>query len=573
LTEELIMKNVLAVVVSLIVLLASCSDRKPNQAIGSFIDSLMNASFKPNAPGAVVLVAKDGVPIFRKAYGLANLELNVPTKPEHVFAIGSMTKQFTAVCMLQLVQQGKVSLQDDIRKYLQGYNTHGRVITIENLLTHTSGIPSVDLHPEFEQRKALEQSQEEMLAFVMKDPLLFEPGSDYSYNDFGYYLAGLIIERVSGMRYSEYLQKNIFQPSGMKSSTTGTRENTIPLFVTGYRSVGGSVYRPGAYFNWKWFRGMGDILTSVDDMLQWDESLYTDKLVRRDLLEKAWSSFVLTDGRKTNYGYGWGLSKIQDMEMIYHAGTTRDFGSCAVRIPSQHIFAVVLTNNGSGYGAVVSAAQQTALRLAGKLMTEPSVRSLSTAQLSEYVGVYEMRHVWGGMLILSNWGHDKIYRYLTLQDTILSSQWGGGSKTALLNVSRDLFVLKRSNNYIRFQRDNNGRISVLESYSDPFTYSPIRTERRTDLPLPKAKVPISLDAKTLKSYAGKYIFGIDFSRRVRVEGSHIYADGIGEIFPESPTRFFSKTSGATVEFIKNSKGAVTSSFWTWLVRYEAKKVE
>jgi CubicO group peptidase (beta-lactamase class C family) len=565
------MKNTLAIFAVLIMLLASCSDRKPDQAIGSFIDSLMNASFTPNRPGAVILVAKDGVPIFRKAYGLANVELNVPNKPEYIFAIASMTKQFTAVCILQLVQQGKLSLQDDIRKYLPEFNTHGRLITIEHLLTHTSGIPNSEAKSGYERRKALEQSNEEMFAFVMNDPLLFEPASDCSYNDFGYFLAGLIVERASGMKYGEYLQKNIFQPSGMKSSTTGTRERAIPLFVTGYRSAGKSAYRPGEYFSWKWYQGLGDIITSVDDMLRWDEALYTDKLVRRDLLEKAWSSFVLTDGRKTNYGYGWWISEYQNLEMIWHLGGTGDFGSCAVRIPSQHIFAVVLTNNGSGYGAAISAAQQTALRLAGKLMTEPSVRSLSTGQLSEYVGVYEMRHA--GLFILSNWGPDKIYRYLTLQDTILSSQWGGGSKTALLNVSKDLFVLERSNDYIRFQRDNSGRISALESYSDPFTMSPIRTERRTDLPLPKDKVPISLDEKTLKSYAGKYSFGIDISRRVRVEGAHLYADGIGEIFPESPTRFFSKTSGATVEFIKNSKGAVTGSVVNRWGRYEGKKIE
>jgi len=565
------MKNVVAVFAALIVLFASCSDRKPDQAIGSYIDSVMNASFKPNAPGAVILVAKDGVPLFRKAYGLANVELNVPNKPEYVFAIASMTKQFTAVCMLQLVQQGKLSLQDDIRKYLPEFNTHRRLITIEHLLTHTSGIPNSEAKPGYDQRMVLEQSQEEMFAFVMNDPLLFEPGSDCSYNDFGYYLAGLIVERASGMRYNEYLQKNIFQPSGMKSSTTGTREQTIPLFVTGYRSVGDSAYRPGAYFSWKWDQGMGDILTSVDDMLMWDEALYTDKLVRRDLLEKAWTSFVLKDGRKTNYGYGWFVSTYQNLEMIGHVGGLSGFGSCAVRIPSQHIFVVVLTNNSSRYGAAESIAQQTALKFAGTIVTAPPVHSLSQEELNEYSGVYEKRHT--NMFILSNWGGDKFYRYLTVQDTILFSQWGAGSKATLMNVSKDLFVSKGSHNYIRFQRDNNGRITALESYSEPFMLSPIRTEKRTDLPLPKEKVPISLDEKTLKSYAGKYIFGIDISRRVRVEGSHLYADDIGEIFPESPTRFFSKRSGATIEFTKNSKGAVTGSIWNRWGRHEAKKVE
>jgi CubicO group peptidase (beta-lactamase class C family) len=562
------MKNTLAIFVVLIVFLDSCTDRKPDQAIGSYIDSVMTASFKPNAPGAVILVAKDGVPVFRKAYGLANVELNIPNKPEYVFAIASMTKQFTAVCVLQLVQQGKLSLQDDIRKYLPEFNTHGRLVTIEHLLTHTSGIPNWEGKPEYDQRQALEQSQEEMLAFIMNDPLLFEPGSDFSYNDSGYYLAGLIVERVSGMRYNDYLQKNIFQPCGMKSSTTATREQTIPLLVAGYSSAGDSLFRPAEYFSWKWNRGLGDILTSVDDMLKWDEALYTEKLVRRDLLEKAWSSFVLTDGRKTNYGYAWVLSKYQDLEMILHAGAMAGFASFAVRIPSQHILVVVLSNNAGG--AAFSSVARVVLRVAGKSLSKPSPRSLTREQLSEYPGVYEIS---GGWMIPSNFSRDKFYRYLTVHDTLLYSKWRGGWKTALMNVAKDLFVLKGSNAYLRFQRDNNGRITALENYSEPVQWGPIQTERRTDLPLPKEKVPISLDEKTLKSYAGKYNFGIDNSKRIRAEGSHVYAEDIGEIFPESPTRFFSKTSGATIEFTKNSKGAVTASFWTRYGRHEAKKVE
>lgn len=565
------MKNVLVVFVTLVVLMASCSDRKPDQAIESYIDSVMNASFKPNAPGAVVLVAKDGVPIFRKAYGLANVELNVPNKPEYIFAIASMTKQFTAVCILQLVQQGKLSLQDDIRKYLPEFNTQGCLITIEHLLTHTSGIPNSEAKPEFDQRKALEQSQEEMLAFIMNDPLLFEPGSDFSYNDSGYYLAGLIVERVSGLSCKEYLKKNIFQPSGMKSSTIATREQAIPMFVTGYSAASDTVFRPAEYFSWKWNQGLGDILTSVDDMLKWDEALYTDKLVRRDLMEKAWSSYVLKDGRKTNYGYGWVLAKYQDLQMVLHAGGMPGFASFAVRIPSQHIFVVVLTNTSDGPAG--SPTLRIALRLAGKTLTRPPIHSLTREQLSEYAGVYEMRHSGRGWMILSNFSHDKFYRYITVRDTLLYSEWRGGWKTALMNVAKDIFILKGSIDYMRFQRDSNGRITALEMDSEPVQWGPGQTDRRTDFPLPKEKVPISLDEKTLKSYAGKYNFGIDNSRSVRVEGSHVYADDIGEIFPESPTRFFSKTSGETVEFTKNSKGVVTGSLWNRWGRHEAKKIE
>jgi hypothetical protein len=257
--------------------------------------------------------------------------------------------------------------------------------------------------------------------------------------------------------------------------------------------------------------------------------------------------------------------------MISHPGGISGFGSYAIRIPSHHIFVVALTNNSSGYSAVVSAARQIALKLAGKVLAKPATRSLSRAQLSEYAGVYEKRH--SMMQILSNSKRDKVYRYLTVQDSLLFSQWGGGRKSTLLNVGEDRFVFKGTDSYIRFRRDNNGKINALEGYYDPFAWGPVRSERRTDLPLPKEKVAISLDGKILKSYAGKYNLGIDNSRRIRVDGLHVYADGIGEIFPESQTRFFSKVSGATIEFIMNSKGAVTSSLWTSLGTYEGKKIE
>lgn len=565
------MKSTLVFLAALSVMICACSDRQSDQATVSYIDSLMNAAFKPNAPGAVMLVAKDGVPIFRKAYGLANVELSVPNKPEYVFAIASMTKQFTAVCMLQLVQQGKLSLQDDIRKYLPEYNTHGRLITIEHLLTHTSGIPNTEMKPDYVQREVAEPSLEEMFGYIMNDPLLFEPGSDCSYNDFGYWLAGLIAERVSGMKLSEYLQKNIFQPSGMKSSTVGTRERTIPMSSTGYSPAGDTLFRPAEYFNWKWDFGLGDILTSVDDMLKWDEALYTDKLVRRDLLEKAWTSYVLSNGLKTNYGYGWAILQYQDPKIIGHAGGIPGFCSIAIRIPSQHLFVVVLSNNYAKYSAALSVAQQAVTKLIGLEVKRPSVRGLSRQELNEYSGVYEKLHT--GMRILSNMSPDKFYRYLTVQDSLLFSEWRGGQKTALLNVGKDLLVLKGSTSYLRFKRDDKGRIASLESYSEPWQSGPIRTEKRTDLPLPKAKVPISLDEKILKSYAGKYNFAGDNSMRIRVDGSRLYAERVGEIFPESQTRFFSKVSGGTIEFTRNSKGAVTGLVLTRVGSSKARKVE
>jgi CubicO group peptidase (beta-lactamase class C family) len=559
-----------AVLAALLVILSGCSSEKLDPAIASYIDSLMNVSFKPGQPGAVILVARDGIPIFRKAYGRANVELGVPNTPENVFAIGSMTKQFTAVCILQLVRKGKVSLQDDIRKYLPHYNTQGRVITIEHLLTHANGIPNITDGPDFGQREVVEPSLDELLGCVTSDSLLFEPGSDCGYNDYGYTLAGLIIEQVSGLSYGEYVQKNIFEPLGMKSSTSATRERSIPLFVSGYSSAGDTVFRPAEYFSWRWDLGMGDIVTCVDDMLKWDEALYTDKLLSQDLLKKAWSSYVLTDGRKTNYGYGWAVSQYQDVQMIWHTGGIQGFRSTSIRIPSQHLFVIAMSNNGST-NAVISCARDIALRVTGKPLVTPSFQHLTPEQLNDYSGVYETR--FSGLHMLANQTRNKVYRYVTVQDTLLVAQRTGAGRITLLNVGGDLFMFEGSKTYARFHRGNNLKIMSMEVYADPWLWGPTRFETRTELPLPKVKVPVVLDEKILKAYIGKYTFSGDDFVKIRVDSLRIYMDTIGEIFPESETHFFSRTLDETIEFIKNSKGSVTGLIWTQLGSAHAKKID
>jgi hypothetical protein len=343
----------------------------------------------------------------------------------------------------------------------------------------------------------------------------------------------------------------------------------IPLLVTGYSSAEDNSFRPAEYYQWGWDIGMGDILTTVDDMLKWDEALYTEKLVKRDLLEKAWSSYVLADGRKANYGYGWWVSQYQGLQIIEHGGGISGFRSESVRIPTQHIFVVVLSNNEPAN--IYTCGILIGLRVAGKTLAPPPAQTVSSAELKEYTGVYDMLHYF--ILSTKDITREKLFRKIMMQDTALITQRSGGGKTPLLSVGKDLFVAKGSSTYFRFRRDNNGRISALESYSEPVAYGPVQIAPKTDLPLPKEKVPISLDEKTLKAFAGRYNLGGEHSVRVRVEGSRVFMEGIGEILPESGTRFFAKDADVTIEFLKNLKGVVTGVVYDRAWRYEGKKVE
>ena len=206
------------------------------------MDRVLAAAYKPGEAGAAVIVVKDGQTLFRKGYGMANLELSVPVRPEMVFRLGSITKQFTAAAILMLAQQGKLAVTDDVTRFLPDYPSGGRKVTIDHLLTHTSGIKSYTGMPEFWKTQGQDASVSEMIDFFKKEPFEFEPGEKWNYNNSGYFLLGAIIEKVSGQPYGEFVLKNIFLPLGMTHSFYGDNEPVIAGRVSGY---GGGRRRAG----------------------------------------------------------------------------------------------------------------------------------------------------------------------------------------------------------------------------------------------------------------------------------------------------------------------------------------
>ncbi|MBN2480333.1 MAG: serine hydrolase [Bacteroidales bacterium] len=540
-----------------------------------YIDSLMNRYYAWNEPGAVILVAQEGKTLIRRAYGLANLELHVQNRPEYVFPIGSLTKQFTAISVLQLAQEGKLFLQDDIRQYLPWYNTHGRVITIDHLLSHTSGIISYSEKEGFINKIMIPHSKYEVAQFFMNDSLLFEPGSDWSYSNSGYFLAGLIVEEVTGMTLGEFMQKNIFGPLQMTNTSIATHQRLVPLSVTGYSHLGNDDYRKAAYFNWTWLFAAADIISTVDDLLKWDEALYGERILRKEWLEKAWSSYILSNGQKTKYGYGFSTNIYNGLDLIAHGGGVYGFMSYAVRIPSRQIFVIILSNKTLN---PANLAYQIALRIAGEPLTSIRIRQYPEQDFqdpNDFVGVYEIRRL--GTRMARNYGNKKMYRYITLRNDTLFSQITGDSKFPLLPVSKDLYSIGYSNILIQFNRGYEEGIHSLEVISEPLNYGPMQIEFKTSLPLPAEKSYITLDKAILERYTGNYDFGDGDFIVVSVMGNRIFIEYSGgnkeEIFAESDTRFFLKSVDITFEFIINQAGMVNGLIMDQISRYEAKKID
>ena len=205
------------------------------QTFEAKIDSILSLKYKSMTPGAVFMIAKDNKIIFKKAFGLANIELNAPVKPESVFEIGSMTKQFTAITILMLMEKGKLNLNDEITKYIPDYPTNGKKITIHHLLTHTSGIKSYTSMKALNDIASKDLTPIELIDFFKNEPMDFNPGDKFKYNNSGYIILGHIIESITGQSYASFIEEHLFKKLGMTSSLFASHRKVIKNRAYGYQ--------------------------------------------------------------------------------------------------------------------------------------------------------------------------------------------------------------------------------------------------------------------------------------------------------------------------------------------------
>ena len=360
-----------------------------NTPLAQSIDALLSPVFQPADPGAAVIVTQKGRTVFRKGYGMANLELKVPIRPEMAFRIGSVTKQFTAVAVLMLVQEGKLALEADVTTYLPDYPTHGEKITIENLLTHTSGIKSYTDMTEWLPLWRKDMPLAELIDFFKDQPMEFKPGERWAYNNSAFVLLGAVIEKVSGQSYAQFLAERIFQPLGMTHTQYDVTEKIIPGRVAGYNK-GANGWENAPYLSMTQPHGAGALMSSVDDLARWDKALYTGKLVKPKLLRKAWTPFSLADGRSTQYGYGWGISPLAGKVFIEHGGGINGFICHGLRMPEERIYVAILTNRTGMTDNLGMLALKIAFLTAGLPFPEVQPIEAGPEMLAACQGVYQL---------------------------------------------------------------------------------------------------------------------------------------------------------------------------------------
>jgi D-alanyl-D-alanine carboxypeptidase len=391
------------------------------------IEALMQAAYPPNEPGAAIIALKDRQPVFRAGYGLANLELGVPIAPDTVFRLASVTKQFTAVAILMLMEQGLIALDDPITRFLPDYPTHEYTITIEHLLTHTSGIRSYTDMPEWPPLWRKDFAVRELIDFFKDQPMQFAPGTRWAYNNSGYHLLGAIIEQISGQSYEHFVQQHIFAPLGMQQSYYDHPTRIIPKRAAGYQK-GADGYANAEYLSMTQPYAAGALASTVDDLAIWERALADNTLLRPATLAQAWVPYQLGDGTLTDYGYGWRISAWQGQQTMEHSGGIHGFATYALRIPAAGVFVALLSNNPGATPSELLVLKVAALLL-GKPYQEPAPIVLSAGELAPYIGTY--RSASGDELIL------------VCEGDRLLVQEAGGPQLALVPISGDEFHPER----------------------------------------------------------------------------------------------------------------------------------
>ena len=345
--------------------------------------ALVEEHAKSNRFSGSVLVAKDGVVLLREGFGAANREWDIPNAPDTKFRLGSITKQFTGVAIMQLVEAGKLSVDDPISKYYADAPAAWSKITIKHLLTHTSGIPSYTAIPGFFDKDGrLPLKPAEIVKLTQDKPLEFEPGSKYAYDNTGYVLLGYVIEKVSGQTYADYVSQHLFQPLGLKNTGYDVTSQVLAKRASGYSPAKGGGWENADYLDMSLPYAAGSLYSTVDDLLAWDRALTDGKLLTEASRKALWTDY----GNK--YGYGWAVSDQSGHSRISHGGGIHGFSTALNRYPNDGLVTIVLSN------FQAASSSQIANNLAGLCFgTYQPVKAIAvpTATLDRYVGAYALR--------------------------------------------------------------------------------------------------------------------------------------------------------------------------------------
>jgi CubicO group peptidase (beta-lactamase class C family) len=434
-------------IVAAALMLQACFAHANNTSLAGLLDAKLAPMFKSGAPGAAVIVMRDGETVFRKAYGLADLDKKVPLQADMQLRLGSITKQFTAVAILMLAEQGKLSLQDDITRFIPDYPTKGRLITIQQLLQHKSGIHNYTAMRSFWSVARKDMSVAQMIDLFKDEPLDYAPGEHWAYSNSGYFLLGAVIEKASGMRYADFVALNIFKPLGMEDTAYEGAERSAKRRIPGYRGGFFSAYSPADQISMSLPYAAGALVSTVDDLARWDAAIGAGKLLTAESWKQAFTPCTLPDAATCNYGFGWTIGKLRGHQEIAHGGDIPGFNGHVIRLPDDKVFVAVLSNGERTLLNSEVVAQHAAAIAIGDPFPELKVIALATEELDAFVGTYRLA--------------DNSTRTVRRKGAILTWQREGRPATELKPFASTSFSVEGTMNSVEFRRDASGKVTSL----------------------------------------------------------------------------------------------------------------
>ena len=508
------------------------------------------------------LVVDNNETVLKKGYGLANMEWSIPNQPDTKFRLGSITKQFTSMLIMQLVEKGKIKLDGKLTEYLPYYRKDtGDKVTIHMLLNHTSGIPSYTDQPAFTKDVSRKYyAPDDFIKEQCSGDFQFEPGTKWVYNNSGYFILGAVIEHVTGMTYEEALTKNILEPLGLNDTGYDNSDPIIARRAGGYEKTA-SGFRNSSFLDMSLPYAAGSMYSTVEDLYKWDKALQTEKLVTKKSLDKIFSKSFLRGGT-SYYGYGWTIDQRivgkDTLKVITHGGGINGFATINYMIPEKGQYVIIFCNLGhSPLGEmtdkIIDILNGKEVRMPAQSIADKLADVIKEDGIEAAVGQFNQLKDEKELFVLKESEMNQLgYSYLSLNQVdealaVFKLNVEAFPKSGNVYDSYGEALLKKGDkeaaiiNYkkaVELDPANSGAVKVLKDLG-------VKVDERKE---------VKLNAEALKQYAGKYQLAPNFIITVTVSGEQIFAQATGqpefEIFPSSEDTFYLKVVNAQLKFIK-----------------------
>lgn len=501
----------------------------------SALHKLAAPRYPAAGPGAVILVRRQGELLLHRAYGMANVELGVAMRPGHVFRVGSISKTFTAVAIMQLAERGALHLEAPVRRYLPALPASWDAVTIDHLLRHASGIPNLEHMPAFAAFQLQARTLDDVIAWFSKAPLDFAPGTQSRYSSSGYIVLGKLIETVSQQRYEDYLKRHIFQPLEMHHTAYGHETDLVKGMVSGYQNH----TRKAGFISMSVPHGAGALISNADDLARFTLALHGGRLLSAASYARMVMPHAGSAGETIRFGYGLVLRNVDGQQLIGHSGAIEGFSADVEYDPAAKSVAVVLQNTQEDADSASRMATALMARAFGKPVVQPRAVALSPAQMQALAGVYPTAAT------------SRVIRY---QNGVLTEQFNAGAPVALSMTSATEAFIPGSRRRLRFTL-RQGRAVSVQAYTGGQPDGDLAW--RAD----EATPPYPVSVGEFAELAGEYRLMENMDLTISQRDGRFFMQARGqpplEIFAQTATRFAAKDVLISIEFARDGTGKIS----------------